>query len=178
MNDFKRSPLKADLYLAGPIGGLTWDEATGWRDNVASLLAPMKTRSPLRPIMFEGQLVDLRDSCYVNDGAVLSNSREREAITIPFEHLFKRDYMDCHECDGLFVNFIGAKKKSVGTVCEISWAYRRGIPIVIVMEPGNLNEDVFLERMFTGRRFNTLADGVNYMRGFFGWPSYDANGSD
>lgn len=162
------------IYLAGPIGGLTWDEASKWRDSVTTLLSPMECRSPLRPL----NGVDLRDSCFVTDSARLSNeSVDTSKKLLPFGKLFDRDYADCHECDGVFVNFIGAKKQSVGTICEIAWAFRRGVPLVVVIDKDNINHNPFLNPQYT-KMFDNLADGVNYMRGAFGYTPYDANGAD
>lgn len=170
----QRVPLRTVIYLAGPIGGLTWDEATGWRNGVADMLKPMTTLSPLRPMdMGNGETVDLRDSCFVNDGARLSNeSTNKEKVVLPFGKLFKRDYMDVHTCGAMFTNFLGAKVKSVGTLCEIAWAYRRAIPNVVVIDKDNVNHNPFLDPQYSAQ-FDNLADAVNWMREKFGWPKYE-----
>jgi hypothetical protein len=166
---------KPEGYLAGPIGGLSWDEANTWRANVASMLQPMKTRSPLRPIKIDDETFDVKDHCFVTDGGRANDSRK--TTLIPFHHLFQRDYMDVHESDFIFANYLGTKKISVGTNAEISWGYRRGMPMFVVMEEGNINENVFLLEMIT-RRYFTLAEAVNAVREYYRYPVLDIGGED
>lgn len=165
LNILKDLTFKATVYLAGPIGGLTWAEATDWRNNATELLRPMRCLSPLRDM--DG--ASLRGSCFTEDRAQESNFDK-----VPFNKLFQRDYMDVHTCDAVFVNFIGAKKQSVGTICEIAWTYRQGKPMVVVMEPGNINENIFLDMQIHHRAHN-LADGINMLRGLYGWTPYDGH---
>lgn len=172
VEEVKGRPYKPEGYLAGPIGGLTWDEANTWRENVASMLQPMKARSPLRPIEYNGEIINIKDSCFVTDGGRLSNSREREAPTIPFHNLFKRDYIDVHECDFIFANYIGTKKISVGTNAEIAWAFHAGKAMFVAMEEGNVNENPFLLGMIS-RRYFTLAEAVNGVREYYGFGALD-----
>lgn len=169
---------KARIYLAGPIGGLSWDEANGWRNGATNMLYPMIGVSPMRPMEHNGEMVDLRDSCFVSDGGRLSNDPENQDKTIlPFEKLFQRDYRDVHECDAVLFNFLNAPKQSFGTICELAWTYRRGIPAVVVINEGNPNQNPFGEQMYFNM-VRTLADGVNYLRSYFGHPVYDLAGGD
>lgn len=164
------------IYLAGPIGGMTWEEATGWRDNVKELLRPLNCLSPLRDIEVDGRLISLKGFTNTSDKKFLNNSRA--SGDLPFQILFDRDYRDVDICNGLFVNMIGAKKKSTGTIMEVSRAFKRGIPMVLAMEPDNINEDIFFETHFNHSnypscRVHTLKDAVNEMRRAFSLPVYD-----
>jgi hypothetical protein len=163
---------RPSVYLAGPIGGLTWDEAAGWRLQAKDLLRPCSVLSPLRDTD-DGR--SLRYSHFTTDGRPdLSNGE----LVLPFSELFKRDYMDCHTCDAMLINMIGAKSRSVGTICEIAWGYRRAIPMFLAMEPeGNVNDNPFLTPQLP-RRFPTLADAMNALRAFYNYPAYDAGSAD
>jgi hypothetical protein len=116
-------------------------------------------------------MMSLRDHCFVTDGARASN--QENYVEFPFVKLFQRDYMDVHTCDAMLINMIGAKKQSVGTICEIAWGYRRAIPMFLAMEPGNINENPFITPQ-TPRRYPTLADAINALREFYHYPAYDA----
>lgn len=168
-----KRPYRPSVYLAGSIGGLTWEEATGWRDQAKELLRPCETFSPLRDM--DG--VSLRDSCFVTDGGRTSNAVDPDRAPFDFKKLFKRDYMDVHTCDAMLINMIGAKKQSVGTICEIAWGFRRAMPMFVAMEPGNINENPFITPQIP-RRFDTLADAMNALRTFYNFEPYDAGSAD
>lgn len=153
------------VYLGGPIGGLSWDEATGWRDMVSEQLKPLTCYSPLRPMNGVSQLV-----CNPTFNEHMSDQQ-----TLPFSDFFNRDYTDVSVCDLLFFNFVGAKRKSIGSACEIARGYAQKKGMICVMERGNVNEDVFLlahfERAPNTLRVHTLQDGVDAVKKFFplGW---------
>ena len=156
------------VYLAGPIGGLTWEEATRWRTNVASMLSPLECLSPLRDTD-DGR--SLRSSHHVTDGGRLTNEGKDSAI--PFQELFIRDETDCcQRADLVFFNYLGAKTLSVGTNSELSWCRALGIHRVVVIEDeGNPNLHPFLIPQFQNR-FNNIADAVNFVRKLFGLQQY------
>ncbi len=156
------------IYLAGPIGGLTWEEATRWRTHVASMLSPLECRSPLRD-MEDGR--SLRSSHHVTDGGRLSN--EGKDTALPFEELFARDETDCcFDSTFVFFNYLGAKTLSVGTNSELSWCRALDIPRVVVIEDeGNPNLHPFLIPQFQNR-FNNIADAVNFVRKHFDLQQY------
>ncbi len=158
--------MNKSVYLGGPIGGLSWEEATGWRNAVTPLLAPLQCLNPLRPFGgIEQTICNPAFNEHVNNNQIL-----------PFKYFFQRDYADVDSSALLFFNFIGAKRKSIGSVCEIARGYAKTIPIVCVMDEGNINADVFLLQHFVGgfsTRVYTLQEGVNLVRQFFGLPIYD-----
>lgn len=156
------------IYLAGPIGGLTWEEATRWRANVASMLSPLESLSPLRDTE-DGR--SLRSSHHVTDGGRLTNEGRDSAI--PFEELFFRDEEDCcSRADFVFFNYLGAKTLSVGTNSELSWCNALMTERVVVIEDeGNPNLHPFLIPQFKNR-FNNIADAVNFVRKRFGLQEY------
>lgn len=72
-----------------------------------------------------------------------------------------RDRFDATRCDVLFVNLLGAKAPSIGTVMEIAWADSKRTPIVCVMEKaGNPHEHMMVNEAI-GFRVETLEDAVH-----------------
>lgn len=135
------------VYLAGPISGLSYGESTDWRKHVASLLPP--NILPLSPMRHKEYLLQERVIADRYEASVLSSAT---SITC-------RDRFDVQRCDFVFVNFLGAKKVSIGTVIEIAWADLLRKPVIVIMEEENIHEHAMLERM-TGFRLETLEKGV------------------
>lgn len=115
------------LYCAGPITGVSYGESTDWREYVAQKLpAFIKAVSPLRGKEYLAGEVNLKDTY---EEYPLSCQK---GITC-------RDRMDVMRCDMLLVNFLGAKRVSIGSVMEIAWADAWRKPIVLVIEKENVH---------------------------------------
>lgn len=135
------------LYLAGPITGISFDGCTDWREYVASKLpAHIKGVSPMRGKNYLSKEKKVKDSY---EDQPLSCSK---GITC-------RDRFDTTRCDMVFVNFLGAKKASIGTVMEIAWADMLRKPVVIVMEPDNVHNHSMI-RESAGFIVSTLDEGI------------------
>ncbi len=142
------------VYLAGPITGCGYPEATNWRNEVTNLLrvdgrpnSTIRCFSPLRAKLYLSEEKSISDSY---EGTVLSSQRG----------IFARDSFDCQRCDILFVNLLGAERVSIGTVMEIAWAWAYKKPIVLVIEEkGNIHEHAMIKEAcpFT---VHTIKDGV------------------
>lgn len=116
--------MKKSIYLAGPITGLSYDTVTDWRQHVINTFPEYDCYSPMR--MAES----LKDETSIADeypDSFLSNQRA----------VLARNFNDCKNCDLVMVNLLGAKKVSIGTVMEISFAYALGTPIMLIMEKEN-----------------------------------------
>lgn len=129
------------VYLAGPISGLTYEEASGWRNEITAELAKfdIKCLAPLRAAVHLRTRQGLLTDCEILpdcEGAVKSMSTPRGVVA--------RDKFDATRCDVLLVNLLGAKKISIGTCIEIGWANALNIPIIVVMEPGNIHNHAFI----------------------------------
>lgn len=139
------------IYLAGPISGLTYDGAVDWRNTVKETLddaskGQIQCLSPMRHkdyLLNESKIKDDYEQ-------ILSSQR---GITA-------RDRFDSTRCDLLFVNFLGAKKVSIGTVLEIAWADSQRIPIVLVMEDENNPHEHSMVRELCPFRVNNLEEGI------------------
>lgn len=117
------------VYLAGPITGLSYDDARyGWRGDFQKLLPDhIHCHSPMRAKDF---LLD--QHCLVGDPTMYPD----HAIATP-SGIVTRDRNDIRrECDAVVANFLGATKASIGTAIEFGWADAYGIPIVMVIEEG------------------------------------------
>jgi len=127
--------MKHYCYLAGPITGLTYEGAVDWRDHVAALLNSDKveTLSPMRGKSYLLNERSLKAEGYSNQ--VMSTAKG----------INRRDFFDCNRADCVFVNLLGAKKVSIGTVMEIAWAYAAGIPVIAIMEPDNIHQHAMIE---------------------------------
>lgn len=121
------------IYLGGPIGGLTHDECTKWRDYVIKAIDPrIDVYCPLRGKSFleaEGVL-----GCQGYQHPMASQ-----------EGVMARDYNDTKRADALLVNLKGATRPSFGTVMEVAWSYAMQKPVIMVREEGNLHEHLMID---------------------------------
>jgi len=115
------------LFLAGPLTGISWEESLAWRQYVAGKLPPsIRAYSALR------------GKNYLAGETLLQDAYEEYPLSSQ-KGITSRDRMDVTRCDLLFVNFLGAKRVSIGTVMEIAWADMLRKPILIVMEKDNIH---------------------------------------
>jgi len=149
------------VYLAGPISGLSYDEAMGWREIVTAELAKSDIRglSPLRAKVYLRECNSIADHYVEGDidtDACITMSNPRGITT--------RDRFDCTKCSVLFVNLLATTKVSIGTVMEIAWADVNRIPIVIVMEKtGNLHDHAMINEC-VGFKVSTVSEGVDIVK--------------
>jgi len=114
-------------YLAGPITGLSYGDATDWRDYARTKLHPsIAGMSPLRAKTYLSHIGSIKDTY---EEIALSSGK---GITA-------RDLNDCRRADMVIANFAGAEAVSIGTIMELAWARAFDVPCVAVMEEGNLH---------------------------------------
>lgn len=144
------------VYLAGPITGLSYGEATDWRSYAIQSLAKenIKGLSPLRCkeyLMLEKKIAQKYDSFVLSTG---------KGITT-------RDRWDCLRCDVLLVNLLGAEKVSIGTMMELGWASSNNKPIVLCIEDqGNIHDHAMV-REVCGFAVNSLDHGLEIVKTLF-----------
>ena len=123
------------IYLAGPITGLTYKEATGWRKQVREalpddwkILDPMRGKSHLRGV-----------------GALAANfDSGMDAVS--------RDLSDIRDADVVLAHFAASVTPttvSLGTSCEIGYAYALGKPVVAVVRRNTPYDHIFIDHMCT-----------------------------
>jgi hypothetical protein len=139
-------PSKA-LFLAGPLTGVSYCDALDWRTYVESKL-------PSDIIAFSA----LRGKTHVTNEAVLKDAYPEHLLSTP-QGTITRDRYDVFRCDALFVNFLKSKKVSIGTIMEMAWADARRIPIILVMEKGNIHDHAFV-RQVAGYTTSNLDEAI------------------
>jgi len=138
------------VYLAGPIAGLTYDEAVDWRERVIDAMPPeIQCFSPMRAKHFLAGAGVLHCGSYPEH--VLSTARG----------VMTRDHWDCRTADLILVNLLGARRVSIGTVMEIAWGYAYRVPVVVAIEPdgSNVHEHLMIAEAI-GFRCATLDEAV------------------
>ena len=116
------------VYLAGPIKGLGYGDATDWRNHAKAELAPeIVCYSPMR-----GK--DYLDTCRPIQAEyphlTLSNAKA----------IMARDRNDVMRADLVLANLAGAESVSIGTVMECAWADAFRVPLVVVGREGDLHD--------------------------------------
>jgi nucleoside 2-deoxyribosyltransferase len=145
------------VYLAGPISGLSYDNAQDWRDLAKDILenSGVKAVSPLRAKEYLRGIPALTKDC-AGYGQLNCMSSPRGIMT--------RDHYDATRADALLVYLVGAKSVSIGTVMEIAWAWDNAVPVVVVMEEsGNVHEHAMINEAI-GFRVTTLEEGIHVIR--------------
>ncbi len=152
--------MKHYVYLSGPIAGLTYDQSEDWRTRAKALLDSdtIKTLSPLRA-----------KEALRSVGAITGTGQEYAHLTplATARGIMTRDRFDTMRSTVVLVNLFGAKKVSIGTVMEIAWADAARIPIVLVMEPGNIHEHVMISEAI-GYRTTSLEEACEIVERIIG----------
>lgn len=136
------------VYLAGPITGISYGNATDWRHWFADALpTSIEAFNPLRGKDYLRHEVEIKAE-YKN--VALSCAR---GITT-------RDYYDVRRADLVVVNLLGASKVSIGTVMEIAWAKAFQIPVILIIEEKDNVHDHPMIQESVGFRVNTLEEAI------------------
>lgn len=125
------------VYLAGPIAGLNYTNATHWREEAKAILSSsgIEAFSPMRA----------KD--YLSAEEVLGSApgQYEQFPMSTGSAILARDFNDCTKCDAVIMYLFGAQKVSIGSVMEVAWAHAARVPIVLVMEEqGNVHDHVLL----------------------------------
>ena len=115
----KERPL---VYLAGPITGTSYKEATDWRNGVVSKLTTAGYKC-LTPMRGKEALKHIKDFPAHSNPGIGSD-----------HNIFERDRYDVHRCDVLLVNLTEAKRVSIGTMFEMAWGWKAGKFVLTVID--------------------------------------------
>ncbi len=132
------------IYLAGPITGLTWPEATEWRVEAHNRFADASMSSNNKYIC----LSPLRGKEYLKDETDIKHSYDEHQLSSA-KMINSRDMFDVKRSNLLIVNLKNAKRVSIGTVLEIGAAFILGKPIIVIMEPDNVHKHSMLSEQAT-----------------------------
>lgn len=147
--------MKHYVYLAGPITGLTYEDATDWRNVAAQALDSDKIET-LSPLRGKNYLLG-RGALHAGDyPEVMSTAKG----------INRRDFFDCTRSGAVLVNLLGATKVSIGTVMEIAWAFQARIPVIVVMEKDNIHRHAMIEDSITYMT-NSLDEAYELVRFLF-----------
>lgn len=147
---------KQVIYLVGPITGCSYEEATEERNAVKAELEEAGLYHCLTPMRGKEHLGEAMDL-----SACIPEKISRPGCTN--HDIVKRDSYDCHRSDVLFVNLLGAKIVSIGSMFEIAWGHKAGKQVVTIMEPGNIHEHLFVKEC-SSIIFPTVELGVLYLK--------------
>lgn len=138
------------VYLAGPIGGLTYDQASDWRDEAHQYLSGrgIDAYSPLRYKEF------------LRKHGTLTTQPYTEHPLATRRGILTRDHWDCMTADLILVYLKDAPVVSMGTVMEIAFGHAYRKPIVAVMEPGNVHEHAMVSEAIDFR-VDTLDEALS-----------------
>ncbi len=141
------------IYLAGPITGLTHDEARyGWRETFNAMLpSHIHGSSPMRGKEF------------LKDIGVLSSGHDYpdNAMATP-AGITTRDHNDVFTCDAMIACFLESGGRiSGGTFMEYGWASAYRKPIIIVGSLDDPNVKHLMAEHVAGYRVDTLEEAAH-----------------
>lgn len=140
------------VYLAGPISGYSYGEATDWRNKAIYDLVNYGLE-PYSP---------MRGKAYLSKEAEIADSYSNHTMS-SITGINIRDYNDTITSGAILVYLLGAKKVSIGTVMEIAWAKAHNVPIVLIMEKeGNVHDHGMLT--YNCIREATLKEGLDCIK--------------
>ena len=149
---------KKTIYLAGPIAGLTHDEAAyGWRQTFAVHLQGggfdhISCSSPMRGKTFlqsEGVLTSTGDKYNANPLASAAG-------------ITTRDYNDVITSDLMVACYLESNNvRSLGTATEFGYCWSHQIPIIAVGPEDEVNISHMMLQRMAGYRVDTLEEAAH-----------------
>ncbi len=141
------------IYLAGPITGLTHDEARyGWRETFNAMLpSHIHAASPMRGKEF------LKDIGVLTSG----ESYPDNALCSP-AGITTRDYNDVRTADAMIACFLeSGGNLSWGTAAEFGYAWANRVPIIVIGSLDDPNVKHFMAEHMAGYRVDTLEEAAH-----------------
>ena len=150
--------MKKYIYLAGPIAGLTEEEATTWRHDVNFMLpdniigiSPLRCE-PVKPGM-----------TYTTPGAVDKMWSDPRAINA-------KNWLDTESADIVLAYLpkeMNDRRPSIGTIIEIGWTLGLKKPLIVVSDDKQMLDHSLIE-CNAAWRLDNLDDAVEVIIGLFG----------
>lgn len=117
------------VYCAGPITGLSWEDATAWYKIVEGRFPPYIL--PMRPLRGKGYL--RKETKIAPEYTNLNPLSSAEGV-------LTRDKNDVRRADALLVNLLSAPENySAGTIMEIAWGHLLDKPVIVAMTKDNVH---------------------------------------
>ncbi len=138
------------VYLSGPISGCSLEEAQGWRSYVRQRLSPkISTIDPTR---------DAVDVSVSSEQDFDDSARYRQWMH--GKQILDRNRTDIAGCDLVLVNFLGARRISIGSVGEIFWADAFRKPVIVVRKSSHDLHDHGLINAIAIQIVSSLDDAI------------------
>jgi nucleoside 2-deoxyribosyltransferase len=147
------------VYLAGPIRGLNYDDATKWREQATESLRSVGIDA-MSPMRGKRYLKGVSDA----GGAKIADAYAEYPLST-MKAIVTRDRHDCMKNDMVIMYLKGAQTVSIGSVLEIAWADAARVPVVLVMEKdkSNLHEHGMVREM-CGFHVETLEEALEVVK--------------
>lgn len=141
------------VYLAGPITGLTFGESQdGWRTDIALAFLQCGVKA----------LTPLRGKDYLRHVGTLEKQYLHLSPLSSPHGIVRRDFNDVKNCDLVFANFLDApgERASIGTAWEFGVAYALQKAIIAVVKPGSIHDHPFIVQPAT-YTFDNLEEALD-----------------
>ena len=144
------------VYLAGGIGGLSYGEATNWREAAIDKLkqygitgiSPMRAKEALKDV----KAID------VDRGA------EYDDPTLTFNGITHRDRWDTIRSHIIIMNLMDEERLSIGTCIEMGWADMTRTPVIIICQEGGMYDNHPMVNSIVGYKVRTLEAAIEVAR--------------
>ena len=130
------------IYLAGNINGLTYSQATGWREDYEDFLYQhgYRTLNPLRGTNYMKKIL--------NKNEKIDDCDER-IVKIPHTIILERDLLDIELSEVILANMEHTNKKpSYGLLVELGYALARQKSVIIMNAPDLVRMHPFFSEFY------------------------------
>jgi len=151
-------PLLANrqIYLAGPISGLSYKQACKTRNELCDLFGGYGIEA----------ITPLRGKSYLSCERRLKPSEYEYPLSTD-KAIINRDYGDVVASRILLADMRGAKTVSIGTCFELAWAWDHKVFSIVVMEKRNPHQHAFVKQAATVV-VETMDEAVDTVKRYFG----------
>lgn len=141
------------IYLVHAMSGLKWEDVAEYYQKAKKDLDALGYYT-MHPMCAKGEL----------KGAKFDPRAGETANPVVSPHgITRRDHWMVRKADIVFADLSGVKKKSIGSIAEVSAAYTQGKHTIGVMEKGNVHEHAFMFEQFDVI-FETYAEAIEYLK--------------
>lgn len=140
------------VYLGGPIRGLTYEDAIGWRNDAIKRLGDIgiSCYSPMRNKEKIAGVDKIGDS-YEN----LKGYSSKE--------IFERDKFEVVNSDILLFNFLNKKVSIIGSLFELAWGHLLGKYCVVVVDKDSIYAKHPFVKESASIMFEDLDEAIDYI---------------
>ncbi|MAE82216.1 MAG: hypothetical protein CMB80_05750 [Flammeovirgaceae bacterium] len=142
------------VYLAGPIGGLTYEESVGWREDAAEELRLVGIGS-FNPMRFKGFLA--------GKGVIAPRADNLpESVWTKAKALTARDLGDIRRSDMVLAYMPPMDRERTGTILEIGYAYPKTPCVLVTTDMEFANHPMVSEMVMA--TVPTIEEGIQIVK--------------